>query len=206
MRIFSANVTQVLALDNLSGFSLVEVYRPGGTTYETTLPYDLYVAGLGATYLHDSNLIGIDAPRTSTSVDREVYKLTYLDPQFTWRALFESGAVGIKVRVFIGFINTSTGTIGGFAPGEAMNNYNADPAQSDILLAYQGVIDSHGYNTRDDSEVTVALECSSPMAALGMTRSFMTSQDAAKKRNAADTAFDQVHLGGTVTNYLWGKA
>jgi hypothetical protein len=51
----------------------------------------------------------------------------------------------------------------------------------------------------------MTLECSSPMANLGLVNSHFTSQDYLRQRLPGDTSFDQVYIGARSVNLLWGK-
>jgi hypothetical protein len=222
MRTFSDTVKAILATNNISTFYLVETKIPlASVTYpvlpvnlpvpnsidegsfrvvkETTAAFNLTVSPLGTFYC-DSGLMIVEGPRQSSSVDRETYVITYADPTFEKRALFEAGITGAKVTVYVGFFNNTDTTLSGFAPGLPILN------SADILVAYSGVVDTHGYTIDPASgTITVVIECSSPMASLGLVRSFYTSRESMKQISATDTAFNQVSVTQSKTAYLWGK-
>lgn len=196
MRKVSDNVKLLVASGNISGFILVKM---AGIFLHTTLPYDINIAGLGY-FSANNNLIAFDAPRQSSVVDRETYKISYTDPTFEFREIFHKGVVGTPVSTYIGFMNTTEDILGDALPGQPLLNLE------DILITYIGTIDSHGYSTTEDNAVIVVFECSSPMANLGISKPFFTSQDSLKQVNPNDTAFDQVYIGSREVNHLWGKA
>jgi hypothetical protein len=201
MRSISANATTLLALDNVSFAYLVHVIAPTETLLDTTAAIPITVSGLGVTFQTGNGLSMVEAPKLSQAVDRETYKILYVDPSFSKRQLFEDGVVGSEVNIYVCFLNTTNGTLGGAAPGQ----YLTDVA--DLIIAYSGVIDTTGYAVEPEEGTAVAtLECSSPMAALNLTKLFMTTKDALRKINPDDSAFDQVGLTSSKTAYLWGKA
>jgi hypothetical protein len=197
MRAFSSNVKNLIDRDDLSIFTLVRIETEPYLQY-TTLPYDVTVSGMG-TFDSDNGLVSVEPPRVTSVVDRSSYKLTLTDPDMSFRERFEAGMVGTHITVWIGFINTTDTTLGGIAPGKPITNVE------DIVLAYRGVVDTHGYNITED-QCTLALECSSPMADLGLVKTFYTSRDAVRQRGYMDTAFDQVYSGSKGLDLLWGRA
>jgi hypothetical protein len=217
MRVFSETVRTLILSGDVSPFFLIETQIPSANltgifvansvvegsytvVRETTTPIDLVVPTLGTFYSNNGIKI-VQGPRQSSSVDRETYILTYIDPSFEKRALFEAGVTGSKLKVIVGFYNTSSGILSGTLPDMPILNV------ADMLIAYAGVIDTHGYTIDPASgEVVVVIECSSPMASLGLVKSFYTSREAMKQINPADTAFDQVSVNQSKTTYLWGKA
>lgn len=197
MSTFSANVLQLLAKDSVEGFTLVELGFDTPLRH-TTAPANIVISTIG-TFVADNGLLSVEPPRLSTIVDREAYKITYADPNFVFRPYFEDGVVGKYIRVYVGFYNTLTTTLGGAAPGFPLTD------EADLLKAYEGVIDTHGYAITDD-EVTVVIEGSSPMADLDLVKPFITTQNQLKQLGLTDdTSFDQVYTGSAPINLLWGK-
>lgn len=199
MRQFSSNVKVLLASELSTYFYMVAIEFASGTVRHTNLPYDLNISGLGLFYAN-SGLHGIDPPKVTNVVDRSAYKIIYADPDFSFRSQLLSGVTGTKITVRLGFINPFETTFGGAAPGEPLTQLE------DTVIVYRGVLDTYGYVVKESTEVLVTLECSSPMADLGLIRTFNASPGAMKKLNAADTAYDGVHQGSSAVNILWGKA
>jgi hypothetical protein len=100
----------------------------------------------------------------------------------------------------VGFFNTTKEAIGTVAPGHPLL------AEEDIVLAYKGIVDSHGYVISEDEDVVVVIECSSPMADLDLKRTLITSKDAMRGLSPTDSSFDQVYEGSKGIDLLWGKA
>jgi hypothetical protein len=194
MRYISTAVKTLLELNAIIPFYLVSV---GTTLKHTSLTQDLSVNGV--TYLGDNKLVAIQPPRLSSVVDREAYSIIYADPDFELRPLFEAGFSGSLITVSIGFFNISGGTLGGVAPGEPMTN------PDDIIISYQGTVDSQTYSVNFDGAVTAGIEGSSPMGALEMTKGFYTSKNNMRERNPNDTSFDEIYEGSKGIALRWGK-
>jgi hypothetical protein len=200
MRTFSNNVNTLLATDNVSIFYLVKIVTPTQTIRGTTAGTDIVIPTEG-TFVSNDGLLIVDAPRLSASVDRASYKITYIDPEFEKRALFETGIIGAPVSVWVGFFNTTNSVLGGANPGAPLLSF------SDMIVAYSGTVDTPGYAIDpENGTVFASLECSSPMASLGMNRSFYTTKEEMAQRNLSDTCFDQVSVNAQKVTYLWGKA
>jgi hypothetical protein len=198
MRKFSAAVKELMLGDELTLFYLL-AFKSGSTDIKhTTLPYDVTISGLG-TFSSENDLLAVEAPKLSSVVDREAYKITYADPQFDWRTIFEMGLQGALVTVHIGFINTTNVSLNGTAPGRPLLGI------ADLVVAYRGFVDTQGHTTSAESEVKAVIECSSPMADLGLVRSILSTKDAQRQRAADDSAFDQVYSGAKSVDFLWGK-
>lgn len=195
MRRLSSTLKTLLAQDTVSTFYIVDIDtypKLLHTSYYRNLqtPFGLFSA--------DNGLVMVDPPRLATNVDREAYKLTYADPAFEMRALAEAGLTGKKVVSRIGFLNNTGATLNGVLHGQPCLNPN------DFITIYKGVIEFATMNISDE-EVLMTLECSSPMANLGLVNSHFSSQDYLRQRAPSDTSFDQVYVGSRSVNILWGK-
>ena len=202
MRVFNNTVKQLLALDEVSTFYLVQIENPGVLLRDTTAAYDLPVnMGLETyTFSSGNGLYSVEPPRLSTTVDREPYKIVYIDTLMEKRALFETGLVGANVTVYLGFYNTTDEVLGDALPGQPLLNI------ANTIIVYRGNIDTTSYNINpEEGSVVATMECASPMACLGLTRSFYTSKEAMKLINPLDTSFDQVYVGSKGINLVWGK-
>jgi hypothetical protein len=204
MRTFSTNVDTLINTVNASAFYLVRlltttnVIHDTQTLMHTTAPFDITVAGLG-TFSANNGLVSVEPPKLSNAVDRESYKIVYADASRSIISLFDEGLTGAKVTAWVGFYNTTDATISGIAPGLPLT------AISDLIIAYEGVVDTQGYTINpEDGTILAVIECSSPVASLGLVKSFYTSKQAMMQVNANDTAFDQVQVGSKQT-FKWGK-
>ena len=199
MRVISPNILTLLAQERIESFYLIKVITPFGNLMDTTASFDIGVPTIGM-FSANGNILSVDAPSISNVTDRASYKITYMDPAFEKRTMFEQVLTGSAVTVYIGFFNTTAGILGGAGPGDPLLD------KADLPIIYSGVVDTQGYAVDpDNGAVTAVIECSSPMASLGMVRSLYTSKDSLKQRHATDTAFDQVYVGSRQLAYLWGK-
>jgi hypothetical protein len=200
MRQISPNIFTLLNLDNPATFYLVKIVTPLQIIQDTTASFDIASPSLGL-FVSQNNLMSVDTPRLSNVTDRATYKVVYIDPLFEKRAMFENVLTGSSVTIWIGFYNTSSGTLGSALPGDPLIDAN------DLTIIYSGVVDTQGYVVDpQNGTVTAVVECSSPMASLGMVRPMYTSKDSLLQRAKGDTAFDQVYAGSGQISYLWGKA
>lgn len=194
---FSTTVRDILAQPTIEAFYLVEVYVSPQTIYRSTTYYrDVIITNNSTpvnTYYNDGKLIQVDTPRLSSTVDRELFKISFADPSFTFGASVDSGLIGKLVDVKLGFVNQLTKL-----PELDISN---------LLTIYRGKIDSTEYsiNTADTGEVLLNVNCSSPMNDLDLTKSFYTTKDAASGRDISDTSFDQIYEGSGVLQLKWGK-
>ena len=198
-RSFSEVVKMILDNSNIQIFYLVKVEFPGETLMHTTLPYAVTIPPLG-TFQSNNTLKSVEAPRLTSVVDRVSYKVVYADPDFEFKSRFEIGATGSLVTIYIGFFNTLDSVVLGTDPGNPILD------SSTTLVAYKGVIDSHGYNIGDDGDESLAtFECSSPMADLNQKTFFVTTDAEQRKRNPNDTSLANVHVAPVSQTLKWGK-
>jgi len=194
---FSQTVSSILSQPAIEAFYLVEVSISPTVIYRSTSYYRDVVVLNGSTpistYINDGRLVQIDSPRLSSTVDRELFKISFADPTFTFGAEVDSGLIGKMVDVKVGFVNQTTKL-----PELDISN---------LLTVYRGKIDSTEYsiNTATTGEVLLNVNCSSPMNDLDMTKPFYTTKDATFGRDASDTSFDQIYEGSGVLQLKWGK-
>ena len=192
----SSAVQTLLASDNLALFYLVKI---GADTQITSAPYDITMLDDGL-YVAEGTLISAEPPHISNVVDRASYKLTLADPQQQYKSWLESGAVGTKVSVRVGFFNTADSVLDGVSPG----NYFPQPEHT--ITVYKGVLDSAAYQIDPgNGSSTLAIECSSPMADLDLVNVFYSNKESLRARYPEDGAFDQVFTGSEEINMKWGK-
>lgn len=196
-RTFSDVVRLLLDNDNISIFYLIDIQFPSAHLKHSTLPYSVAIAGLG-TYIANTNLKNVEAPRLTNIVDRVAYKVIYADPEFELKEYFELGATGSPVTIRLGFYNTLDVTIGGAAPGTPILT------PENILVVYKGIIDSHGYVVEDEESIAT-FECSSPMADLNQKTFYVTTDAEQRKRNINDSSLKNVHVSGEAQTINWGK-
>jgi hypothetical protein len=185
---FSNTVKQLLAAPTIEAFYLVDF-----NNYKTTNYFSNITLSDGSTYENDGRLMQVDPPQLSTSVDRELYKITFADPDFSFGPLVDTGIVGSPVSVRIGFVNQET----------KLPYTNIQ----DTVLVYKGKVDNGAYSisTQDTGEATFVLTCASPLADLDSVRALYTSRDALRSVSPNDTSFDQIYEGAGQVELKWGK-
>jgi len=216
MKNISAGVLELLASNSIMHYHLVKIGPFIDTDGNTQTYRHTTVAG-GITILNDgfytdnNYLVAVDPPRQSAAVDRESFKVTYADPTFEYRALFEQGFMGIPITVYLGFFNTLEKLVGG--PIDANTKLYPQgviegmPLESpdDIIIIYQGTTDTPTYSIDLKGEIVATLECTSPMGALGMIRSMMTNRETLRQEYPNDTSYDELFIGSSGLALLWGK-
>lgn len=201
MRELGTVVSALMAMSGVKYFFLVSIR---GTDHSTSLSHDITMSN-NVTYLADNGLIGVEPPRLSTTVDREAYKISFSDPNFTMKSYFEDGAVGDTVEVRLGFVNPTQNPITG---SDAVDVLPQMPFLDlrDTIITYRGTIDNHGYGIDfAENAVTATIEGSSPMSDLDLVRTFQTSKECLQQFAPTDTAFDQVFVGSQEIIIKWGK-
>lgn len=200
MRYLSANVKQLISRPDVAVIYLVKIVTNSTTLLETTWNSSITVPSLG-TYLPSEGLYSIEPPRSSQSVDKETYKMGFVDPSLEKLALFDEGIIGARVLVHLCLLNTTDSVIGGAQPGFPL------VGDDDLIVAYGGFVDTYSHNKDAiDGKSVAVIECASPMAALGLTRSLFTTRDSLRQLNPNDTAFDQSYIGSAKAAYDWGRA
>lgn len=213
MRYISQNIRNLLALDEVSAFHLIELQLKDGTFIRQT-NLVVPVVALGVTFDRNNGLLMLSAPRLSSAVDRETFKITYVDADFdrthmqtSVRSLFENGLAGAKLKVHVGVLNTSNAPIisSGITIPPGMPLVGVD----DLIVAYAGRIDTHGYVVDpENGSVIATLEGASPMASLDLTNTFYLSKEGSRERlpdNVVDTAYDQIFKGSGKASKAWGR-
>lgn len=197
MRTTNASIKTLMSQDFISTFYLVELNLNSSVVRDTTIGYDFTFNS--QVFSSSGYLLSVDPPKMSSTVDREAYKVTYSDPDFSLRSEMETGILGKRLKVWIGFMNTLDAPLAGIDPGQPMTN------AGDIILVYSGFVDSPAYTYNPDGEIVASIEATSPMGALDSTITLYTSKDSLQQRNPADTSFDQIYDGSAGIQLLWGK-
>jgi hypothetical protein len=185
---FSATIISLLQDPVINAFYMVKI-----DTYLSTTHISNITLSNGETYLADGKLLNVDTPRLSATVDRELYKVIFADPDYAIGNAMQTGIVGKNFEVRIGFINNTT--------NEPYNNI------SDTVLAYKGKVDNMSYSidSGDVGEVVLAITGASPMADLDSTKAFYTSKEYIRGLYPTDSCFDQIYEGSGPINLKWGK-
>jgi hypothetical protein len=185
---FSLNVRNLLQQPTIETFYMIDF-----DGYRTTNYFAPITLSNGEVYNNDGRLYEVDPPQLSTTVDRELYKISFADPDFYFGTLIDQGIVGAPVTVRIGFVDPLT--------------KQPLTAVSDTVVSYKGRVDNGAYSikTEDVGEALFVLTCASPMANLDAIRSLSTTKDALKTISPSDTSFDQIYEGSGQVELKWGK-
>lgn len=188
---FNAKVIDLLSQPSIEAFYLVEIELP--TVYRTTSFFSDLTLDDGNTYYNDGRLLTVDPPKLSATVDREQYKITFADTDMYFGQYLNSGLVGTRVSVRVGFVDTLTNM-----PLLQMAN---------TILVYKGRVDNgaYGISTDEAGDCVFVLTCSSPMGDLDLVKTMMTSKDALRNIDPSDNSFEQIYEGVGQIELKWGK-
>jgi len=185
MRTFSSAVQTVINSDNLRFAFLIKL-EFNTTYYLTSNPYDLSFGG--NTYIANGGLFEFDAPKFSTAVDRESYKVVISEVLDLMKAEFDSNVVGKQIDVKVVLF-------------DANNSPLLSPA--DVLSVYRGVVDAPSI-VNDMEQKLAILEGTSPMSDLDRVNPFITSKDGMRQRSSTDTSFSEIFENNEIS-IKWGK-
>lgn len=185
---FNSTVIGLLSNPVISVFYLVRV-----ADYYTTSHYNNITLTNGQTYIADGKILQADAPRLSPTVDRELYRVSFADPDYSLTGIVGDGIVGQPFEVRLCFIDPTTN-----APYTNI---------SDTLLAYKGVVDNVSYSISlgNLGETVAVVSGASPMADLDATRAYYSSKEFIKEIDPNDSSFDQIYEGAGPINLRWGR-
>jgi hypothetical protein len=185
---FSATVISLLQNPVINAFYMVKI-----DTYLSTTHIANITLSNGDAYVADGKLLNVDSPKLSATVDRELYRVVFADPDYAIGNGMQTGLVGKNFEVRIGFVDNTTN-----APYTNI---------SDTILAYKGKVDNMSYSidSGDVGEISLAITGSSPMSDLDSTKAFYTSKEYIRSLYPSDSCFDQIYEGSGPINLKWGK-
>jgi hypothetical protein len=178
--IISQPTVELFYLVNIDGYKVTNYFR------NITLSN-------GEVYEANGRLLQVDPPQLSSTVDRELYKITFADPDFYFGQEAPVSVVGKPVTVRVGFINPTTK----FPVTEIENT----------VIIYKGAVDGTSYSvdTENTGESIWLVTCASPMNDLEMVRAMYTSKDSVRLVSPGDNSFDQIYEGGGEVELKWGR-
>jgi len=187
MRTLSAAALAALNLNSPKFFLLAEInfssiLRITSTSFDLTFN--------GQIFSSTNSIVSFGPPRVSSSVDREIYELSFLDHDNFFQSQLRAGINGKLLTVYAGFFDANDTPLLG---------------ASDVLVAYRGFIDS-GKIVNDGSIKQGIILAASPMASLDVTGGYIVSKDGMDQVSTTDTSFDDVYVGGKSVNLKWGKS
>jgi hypothetical protein len=190
MRTLSAAALAALNSASPKFFLLAEI-QTNPVLKITSTPFNLtYPTGSLNTYSAINTIVGFGPPRVSSSIDREIYELTFLDHDNFFQSQLREGITGKLLTVYAGFFSSSDVPL---------------LESNDVLIAYQGFIDS-GKIINDGSSKLGIITAASPMAALDSIGGYIVSKDGMDQISSIDTSFDDIYVGGKSVTLKWGKS
>lgn len=193
MQLFSPAIKALIESGKAEAFFFMKILYGNGTLYRASTTHHTSFTMGGVNYISDDYIVSVDPPRTSTTVDREQYKVTLADPYFTTAISAETGLIGRKMEARIGFLSATT------------NLPLTDPADS--IVVYKGRIDGLAatISAAEVGEASFVMSFASPMVSLDMRKGLYFSRDTMRSRNPADSSADMIYTGSGSLIMKWGK-
>lgn len=199
MRVLSPNVRALMDQPNFLTYYLFQIKSETFNIAFTTYFGDMTIPGLGF-FTAEHNITDFKPPIMERASNREAYKMTFAGGGLNLRALGEANLLGARATLYMGLINTLDYPIGGADPGQPLLGLE------DIVKGFDGVIDSKDYAVNPFENVNLFnIECSTPMAGLGVKRTYDTSKEYVRQLNGEDTSYDYIYEGSSSVSLLWGK-
>lgn len=185
---FSTTIANILQNPTIDAFYCVTI-----GSYKTTSFHSNITLSNGEVFESDGKLLSVDPPKISAVVDREIFKVTLSDSDFSLGAQFQSGIVGTNFEVRVLLLNPNTNL--------PYTNI------TDTIIAYKGKIDNIGYSfeTGNIGNSILGISGSSPMNDLDSIKNFYTSREYIRTKYPDDSCFDQIYEGSGPVNIKWGK-
>jgi hypothetical protein len=150
----------------------------------------------GENYTCAATIISLDTPTITSGVDKGAYNLSFIDKDYWFRNKFVHGVTGTKAEVRTIFIDVD----GEFDEDQPL----LEPENT--MIIYKGTINNYSYTISKESPPIVSIELASPMGALSLVRSIVTSQNWMRQKYPEDNSYDNISDGSRQITLLWGKA
>ena len=182
---FSARLLELLNQPVINTFFCVKLKTLLLTSYVTNLTL------ADGIYTTTDLISNVDSPKMTSSVDRDLYKITLVDSHRLLLGEFETGLNGAPVSVRLGFVDYYTNL----------------PELSEMFTTYKGIVESYEYvvDTNEVGSITATITCSNPMASLDDSNPYYTSKMAISQIDPNNPSFDQIHEGSGAVMLKWGK-
>ena len=205
MKKFSRLVRNFLAEGYYSTFLLIDLKVGDASLHFTTLPYDVYIGGIH--YVADVGIVKVDAPPSTSAVDKATFKMQFADPTFIFRPYAGSATSNGACTIRNFFLNTTGHSITS-SSGLVFSNGSPIMDALDSVCIYKGRLDTVSYDMTVESGIIFEVECASPMAALDASNTLYTTRASLRQRikdGYDDTSFNNLKLSGTTVSLKWGK-
>jgi len=187
MRVLGSLLKSAISLKNPTMFFMLELDM-SEKYYFTSLSYS--VRFNNNLYIPDGGLTGFGPPRSSTTVDREIYEVTFLDHADELQAEIRAGINGAPLTVYTSFLNSKKKPL---------------LSRSDVFIAYSGFIDTAVIINNSETKMA-KIQAASPLAALDLVSAYSVSRDGMDQMNSLDTSFDDIYQGSKSVTLKWGKS
>ena len=171
----------------------------------TTLPYDVTIGGVH--YVADVGIVKVDAPPSTSAVDKATFKMQFADPTFIFRPYAGEATSNGACTIRTFFLNTTGHSITS-SSGLAFGNGSPILDVLDSVCIYKGRLDTVSYDITVENGIIFEVECASPMAALDASNALYTTRASLRQRikdGYDDTSFNNIKLSGTTVSLKWGK-
>ena len=180
------------ATRNNSAFPLFPV-EDGFSSHITSYPQNLsfFIDDYGSfTFKYCASLHSVEAPKSTSIVDRSAFKLTFADVNQALKSRFDQKPYGVRIRVWVGLIDL----------------YNGSPLSdfSDYINTQAGFIDSLYYEADFGNSTAIAtIECSNPMGDLDRSNPYWCTGVNQRRRYPDDACFDDVFKSAKSKTVTW---
>lgn len=210
MRRLNAYVWNLLKSGNYNSFLALEIGpwpQDGSFTRYTTLGSTITLADRindrYAEFLPNMPIVAVDPPQSSSTVDKNTFKITLADPGYAFRPLLEAGGVNTPMWLRAGLIRNETYGRYVFIPENQLRApYSGEHG---MFYIYKGAVDRYFYTLTEDNDIILTFEGASPAAALEMKRELSTSRNWMRRNYPSDASFDNVYRGSHQEMLQWGK-
>jgi len=186
----SPRISYLIQQKNLSTFICVKILKGTIQKRYTTYPSDLTF--LGEMYLTKNVIAGLEKPKMTSVIDRDLYKITFVDSdRQEFANYFDSGLLDANVEVHTGFIDNATGL----------------PEVNESFIIYKGKVADYKYHVETDvvGEIKASISCTNPMSDLDAINPYYTSKEFMKQIDPTDTCYNEIFNGSNKLVLYWGK-
>jgi len=181
----SERFIELINQSTIDSFVLIKVDDLLLTDYPSnlTLPDGVYIS---------TDLIAeVDEPQLTSVVDRDLYKMKFVDSERIFLPIFETGLNGADVSVRLGIVDNDTG----------------EPDLQNLFVVYDGIVESYNYavDTAPEGAILATITGSNLMASLDESEPYYTSKSFVKQISPTDTSYDQIYEGSESVTLLWGR-
>jgi len=185
MIILNERIVELFNQPSISSFLCISVAGIRLTTFPSNLVLD------DGIYTSSNLILSIDEPQMTSTVDRDLYKMSFSDSERVLMSVFESGINGADINVRAGFVDY----------------YTEEPELNHLFVVYKGIVESYSYDvdTAQQGSATATISCSNLMASLDDSNPYYTSKQYIRSLSSGDTSFDQIYEGSGSVVLRWGK-